>query len=141
MPIGFILLIVVTLLIIFGASQRVLDRLRLTDRQALFFVAAIFIGGLLTFQPGINAEVGRRIGNGFAAGTVSILISGIVSVCFILLTRQQANWGATLAMPWYLWIAGVIGVVFVVGATLLAPVLAKLHEIMMLLLYAREGVV
>lgn len=47
MPIGFILLIVVTLLIIFGASQRVLDRLRLTDRQALFFVAAIFIGGLI----------------------------------------------------------------------------------------------
>ncbi len=47
MSIGFILLIVVTLLIVFGAAQRVLDRLRLTDRQALLFVAAIFIGGLI----------------------------------------------------------------------------------------------
>jgi len=88
-----------------------------------YILAAIFIGGLLTFQPGINAEVGRRIGNGFAAGTVSILVSGIVSVAFLLVTRQQANWGATLSMPWYLWIAGVIGIIFVVGATLLAPVL------------------
>lgn len=47
MPIGYILLIVVALLIVFGVAQRVLDRLRLTDRQALLFVAAIFIGGLI----------------------------------------------------------------------------------------------
>ncbi len=47
MPIGYILLIVVSLLIVFGVAQRVLDRMRLTDRQALLFVAAIFIGGII----------------------------------------------------------------------------------------------
>ncbi len=47
MPIGYILLIAVTLLIVFGVAQRVLDRMRLTDRQALLFVAAIFVGGLI----------------------------------------------------------------------------------------------
>jgi hypothetical protein len=47
MPIGYILLIVVALLIVFGVAQRVLDRMRLTDRQALLFVAAIFIGGII----------------------------------------------------------------------------------------------
>lgn len=47
MPIGYILLIVVTLLIVFGVAHRVLDRMRLTDRQALFFVAALFIGGII----------------------------------------------------------------------------------------------
>lgn len=47
MPIGYILLIVVTLLIVFGVAHRVLDRMRLTDRQALLFVAAIFIGGII----------------------------------------------------------------------------------------------
>jgi transporter family-2 protein len=88
-----------------------------------YVLAAVLMGGLLTLQPGINAEVGRRIGNGFAAGMVSILVSGIVSVALVFGTRQEANWGATLSMPWYLWIAGVIGVVFVVGATLLAPIL------------------
>ncbi|MBQ7885393.1 MAG: DUF1614 domain-containing protein [Clostridia bacterium] len=47
MSIGMILLIVLSLLILFGALQRVLDRMALTDRQALLIVAAIFIGGWL----------------------------------------------------------------------------------------------
>ena len=44
MSIGMILLLVLGLLILFGVLQRVLDRMALTDRQALLCVAAIFIG-------------------------------------------------------------------------------------------------
>ena len=51
MSIGLILLIVVTLLVLFGVAQRVLDRLRLTDRQALLFVGLLFVGGLLPDIP------------------------------------------------------------------------------------------
>lgn len=47
MSIGMILLIVIALLIVFGVLQRVLDRMALTDRQALLIVALIFIGGWL----------------------------------------------------------------------------------------------
>ncbi|MBR5301783.1 MAG: DUF1614 domain-containing protein [Clostridia bacterium] len=47
MSIGMILLIVLSLLILAGALQRVLDRMALTDRQALVCLAAIFIGGWL----------------------------------------------------------------------------------------------
>ena len=47
MSIGMILLLVLALLILFGVLQRVLDRMALTDRQALILVAAIFIGGWL----------------------------------------------------------------------------------------------
>ena len=47
MSLGMILLVVVALLILFGVLQRVLDRMALTDRQALLCVAAIFIGGWL----------------------------------------------------------------------------------------------
>ena len=47
MTIGFILLIATGLLILFGVGQRVLDRLRLTDRQAILFIALIIGGGLL----------------------------------------------------------------------------------------------
>jgi len=47
MSIGMILLIVLSLLILFGALQRVLDRMALTDRQALAIAAAMFIGGWL----------------------------------------------------------------------------------------------
>ena len=47
MSAGLILLAVAGILILFGAAQRVLDRLRLTDRQALVFTAAMFVGGLI----------------------------------------------------------------------------------------------
>lgn len=47
MSIGMILLVVIALLILFGVLERVLDRMALTDKQALLCVAAIFIGGWL----------------------------------------------------------------------------------------------
>ena len=45
--IGMILLVVLALLILVGVLQRVLDRMALTDKQALAIVAAIFVGGWL----------------------------------------------------------------------------------------------
>jgi len=51
MSIGMILLVVISLLILFGVLQRVLDRMALTDRQALVCVAAIFVGGWLPDIP------------------------------------------------------------------------------------------
>ena len=47
MSIGMILLIVVALLILFGVLQRTLDRMALTDRQALALSALLFAGGWL----------------------------------------------------------------------------------------------
>ena len=47
MTIGTILLIAAGLLVLFGVGQRVLDRLRLTDRQAILFIALIIAGGFL----------------------------------------------------------------------------------------------
>lgn len=51
MSIGMILLVVISLLILFGVLQRILDRMALTDRQALTCVAAIFVGGWLPDIP------------------------------------------------------------------------------------------
>ncbi len=47
MPIGLWILLVVGILIAFGVGQRVLDRMRLTDRQALVYVVFIFVGGII----------------------------------------------------------------------------------------------
>lgn len=46
MSAGLILLFVVSALVLFGVAQRVLDRMRLTDRAALVIAALIFAGGL-----------------------------------------------------------------------------------------------
>lgn len=47
MTIGQIVILVVGALIAFGVCQRVLDRMRLTDRQAIVIALFLFIGGFL----------------------------------------------------------------------------------------------
>ncbi len=58
MTFGMIALLVMSLLVIFGVGQRVLDRLRINDRTALAGMAAIFIGGLIPAIPVGNVEIG-----------------------------------------------------------------------------------
>jgi uncharacterized membrane protein len=48
MPIGMITLIVVAVLIFFGVAQRILDRMRLTDKQALAYIVLTIIGSFIT---------------------------------------------------------------------------------------------
>jgi uncharacterized membrane protein len=55
MTTGLILLVIAGVLVLLGAGQRVLDKLRLTDRQALLFIALIIAGGFIPDIP-----VGRR---------------------------------------------------------------------------------
>ena len=91
MSAGLVLLAVVSALVLFGAAQRVLDRMHLTDRAALVITALIFIGGLM---PDIRI------------GQVSVNLGGAVvplGVCVWLLvktdTRQEAGralWGSAL---------------------------------------------
>ncbi|HHY82716.1 MAG TPA: DUF1614 domain-containing protein [Clostridiales bacterium] len=47
MPLGLTLLVVATILVLFGVGHQVLDRMRLNDKTAVLFMAGIFIGGLL----------------------------------------------------------------------------------------------
>lgn len=73
MTVGRILLILVSVLVAAGACQRVLDRLRLTDRQALFFVALIFIGGLLPDIP-----LGKSVRVNAGGALVPLLLAAYV---------------------------------------------------------------
>lgn len=73
MSTGMLVLTVVAVLVFFGVAQRVLYRMRLTDRQALLLVAAMFVGTLLP-----NVELGQ----------VSLNLGGAViplGVCIYLL--------------------------------------------------------
>ena len=73
MTVGRILLILVSVLVAAGACQRVLDRLRLTDRQALFFVGLIFIGGLLPDIP-----LGKSVRVNAGGALVPLLLAAYV---------------------------------------------------------------
>lgn len=75
MSVGMILLTITAILVFFGAAQRVLDKLYLSDRMALLLIALMFFGTLI---PNLTA------------GNVSISIGGAVipvGICIWLLVR------------------------------------------------------
>lgn len=75
MSIGLIVLIVVGLLVIFGAGQRALDRLRLSDKQALLFIALI-IG--LGFVPDI--PLGGNVTVNLGGCVIPLILCGYLFV-------------------------------------------------------------
>lgn len=81
MSIGLILLIAVAILVMFGVAQRVLDKLRLTDRQAILFTALIFIGGLI---PDI------QVTNLFRFNIGGCLVP--LALCVFLLIKADTAW-------------------------------------------------
>jgi bacterial/archaeal transporter family-2 protein len=88
-----------------------------------YILIAILLGGMITLQPGLNADVARRIGSPFAAAFISTAIAFLLTLAFVLVTRQQVGWSSLTSLPWHLWLAGGIGFVFVVVALWLAPIL------------------
>jgi len=70
MTFGMIVLLVLSLLVIFGVGQRVLDRMRLNDKAALAVMLAMFAGGLIP----ATAIGNVRIGVGGALVPVAVCI-------------------------------------------------------------------
>ncbi|MGE5576693.1 MAG: DUF1614 domain-containing protein [Syntrophothermus sp.] len=62
MSAGLILLLVTAALVYFGVAQRVLDRMRLTDRQALLFIALIILGSFFDIPLSRGGAVTINIG-------------------------------------------------------------------------------
>jgi len=65
MPLGMMMLLVVGVLVYFGIAHRILDRMRLTDKQALLFIAAIIVGSFIDI-PLMGAPIDLSINVGGA---------------------------------------------------------------------------
>ena len=79
MSVGMIVLTALAVLIFFGVLQRVLDRMYLTDRQALAVAAAMFVGTLI---PNIDM------------GPVAVNIGGAlipVAICVFLFVKADTD--------------------------------------------------
>ncbi|SJZ54429.1 DUF1614 domain-containing protein [Selenihalanaerobacter shriftii] len=65
MPLGVIVLVVMAVLIYFGFAQRILDRMYLTDKQALLFIGLMVVGSFIdipiTTAPAISINIGGAL--------------------------------------------------------------------------------
>lgn len=99
-PLGLITLVVVSILIYFGAAHRVLDKLRLSDRAALAIILAIIAGSFvdIPITPRITINLGGLVAVGLAiyvlagAGTFfekirSIIAAAVTALALFIAAR------------------------------------------------------
>lgn len=83
---------------------------------------ALFAGAVIPFQAASNATVGRALGHPLWGALISLSVSVIVILPMLLALRAPTpSVGSALQGPWWLWIGGVLGAVYVGSAAALTP--------------------
>lgn len=83
---------------------------------------ALLAGAMLPFQVAANASLGRVLGHPLWATLVSLCVSLAVVVPALLVWRVPLPALSGLALgPWWLWVGGVLGALYVAAAATLAP--------------------
>ena len=78
LPLGMIILVVASILVFFGVAQRLLDRLKLSDKAALVIIGALIVGSFIDIPLWRgNTEVILNVGGGLVpiGLTVYLLIT------------------------------------------------------------------
>ena len=90
----------------------------------IYIVSAVAMGAALSIQPPINATMARGLGSPLLAASTSICISFAIATMLWLSWGKGAGEISQLRMlPWWVVIGGIVGVVFVAGSVVVAPVL------------------
>lgn len=89
-----------------------------------YVAAAIAIGVCLSLQPPINAAMARTLGSPMLAASTSIAISLVLMIAvWLSLGGGDGDLAQAKALPWWVVLGGMVGVVFVAGSLVVAPVL------------------
>jgi bacterial/archaeal transporter family-2 protein len=88
----------------------------------LYLLLAITAGAMLPFQYGINAQLSHWLSSPVRAAFVSFLVGTLVLLVLSALVRKPLPGAAKLgAVPWWVWIGGLLGAYYVTGSIFTAP--------------------
>jgi bacterial/archaeal transporter family-2 protein len=93
----------------------------------VYLAAAAALGAIIAFQPLVNAILARAIGSPYGAAAISILVAALGAAAMVAVTGRGDISRATLAsVPWWVYLAGFAGTLFVAGGVVIAPVTGAL---------------
>jgi len=88
----------------------------------VFILFVILIGAALPLQALVNARLGNLTAGSIFASSLSILVSLVVALLFLLVQRPTLPPLEQVArLPAWVWVGGVIGGCYVIAATLGVP--------------------
>ena len=74
-------------------------------------------GAATALQAPINARLATAVGSAVNAALVSFAVGTIALIGLALVLQVRPDMAATRALPWYAWVGGLCGVIFVIAAT------------------------
>lgn len=88
----------------------------------LFFIIAFVAGAILPVQAGLNAKLGRTIGDPIFAALISFVVGSIGLFLYTLVGRVDLSqiWQAG-SLHWSVWLAGLLGAFYVATVIILVP--------------------
>jgi transporter family-2 protein len=88
----------------------------------LVLLFAFFIGMALPVQAGLNAQLARAVGHPVWSALISFAVGTVSLATYVLVARlPTGSLGNLRTLPWYAWLGGVIGAVYVPSVLLLLP--------------------
>ncbi|MBW4519429.1 MAG: DMT family transporter [Scytolyngbya sp. HA4215-MV1] len=92
--------------------------------RLIFLVFALLAGTLLPTQAGINAQLAKQLGNPLLAATISFLLGTLALLLFTAMSHPSLpTFERLIQIPWYLWLGGLLGVMYLTATIILAPLL------------------
>jgi transporter family-2 protein len=90
---------------------------------AIYLAFAVLLGVSVSLQPLMNAVLARAIGSPFGAAAISITVAAVGAAAMVAVTgRGDMSRAALASVPWWIYLAGFVGTLFVVGGVVIAPV-------------------
>lgn len=95
------------------------------------YVIGLLAGLILPLQTGVNSRLQRRAGNALNAALISSMV-GLVFLYLVCLISGQSvalPLGTMARAPWWIWLGGVCGLVFLTGNIVLMPKLGATQTV------------
>ena len=93
----------------------------------IYLLAAGTLGVFVAWQPLMNAVLARATGSAIGASAISILVAFLGALVLLAVYgRGDMSRAALTSVPWWVYLAGLIGTAFVAGGVMIAPVTGAL---------------
>lgn len=87
-----------------------------------FYLAAALAGAAFVVQQAANAKLRGALGSGLWAGFTNFAVGGLAVLVVIAILRESVpSLSAAGRAPWYAWIGGLLGALYIVGSVFLLP--------------------
>jgi transporter family-2 protein len=89
--------------------------------KAVWIALALMAGAMLPIQGGLNAKLAKSIHSPLYASMISFVTGALVLIICVVFWRQPLNSAGFKDAPYYVWIAGALGAVYVTAVILAFP--------------------